>query len=873
MPRVHGSRPSWWTDLSGSVWLLIPAFVMVVVVVEIGLAWVLPAGTAVWLKGLLTALVMGMVLAVWMRGGAGVSRLQRGCVREPREKALGDLLDTIAIMSTTDASGRITHVNDNFCEISGYSREEMLGQDHRIVNSGEHPKVLWTDLFRKAVRGEVWRAEVCNRHKDGSRYWMQAATTGVLDSVGKLREIVSIRFDVTAIKAAELRNRSLAAAVEASHDGMCVVDRDGEVVLYNAAFCEQVGLSRVECVGRRLVEVLSRPEDKGAVLEALAAREDLTQRVRICRGSARGDINLLAANPEAEVDWIWAELRLTPIEGGDAGEGLCVCVQRDMSEQVAEEERLRLEAEGRRAQMDIGEILGSTFEPMEERLGGVVQRLLALEGLEVHARGGVFLAEGDGLRMAVTVGEFSDEFLARDKCIAKGECLCGRAQELAEAGEFAVMVSDDCFCDPRHEHRYEGMVAHGHYIVPMHVGAMCEGVLFLYTDTYPNRDAARLEFLERVGEQLGAAIAGDRLREQTEQEDFERQLGEDLAALRMACQSILSMGEIPFAERAHEILDYVCTSECLGFGNAGSLFVVEDGRMRVMASVAAEEGQSVESVGETVLPLEFQGEHMGELVLSLDESASNRQVRHEFLSDLAEVLAGALGNERLREQAFRLQQDQTGTLLAVGREMRTPMTSIVAAADMLGEEGVGAADREELIAMVQRNAGHLMSVVDNILELAGVSSAAAARRSSKASGVCEVGVLRGARVLLFEESEGEAASAVRVLRDQGAMVEVTRRAEIGISIALGAWRAERPHSLVVMTAQAAKTDVDLVPRMLRETGYPSPIMVLCDGAEAEAEAAMVAAGCDRVVRDWDQKGVVVSEAMALLVGAEGERAA
>ena len=821
-----------------------------------------------------------LLLVRLLAARAGMELLRSRAVRRQaesrlREKALEDLLDAISIMSTTDASGRITHVNENFCKISGYSREEMLGQDHRLVNSGHHPKSLWTDLYRKAARGEVWRAEVCNRHKSGSLYWMQAASTGVLDDAGKLREIVSIRFDVTAIKNAELRNRSLAAAVEAAHDGMCVVDFDGEVILYNNAFCEQVGLTVVDCVGLQFVDVFTRPEDKNAVSEALSTRKELTRRVRIRRGSAGGDVNLLATTPEAEGDWLWVDVRLTPIVGGGADEGLCVCVQRDVSEQVREEERLRLEAEGRRAQLDIGVILGEIFLPMEDRLEGVVQRLLALEGLEVHARGGVFLPEGDGLRLAVKAGEFSAEFLEGDRHVKKGECLCGRAQELAEKGEFGVTVSDDCFCDPQHKRHYEGMTAHGHYIVPIHFGGSCEGVLFLYTEPYPKRDAARLEFLERVGEQIGSAIVSDRLREQAEQEEFERQLSEDLAALRLACQSILSMGEIPFEERAHEILDYVCTSEGLGFGNTGSLFVVEDGGMRVMAWIEGEEAAADDGAGETVLPLEYQGKHMGELVLRMEASDEYRQVRYEFLNGLAELLATALQTEQLREKAERLQQDQAGTLLAMGREMRTPMTSIVAAADMLGEDEIGMDDREELTAMVRRNAGHLMSVVDNILELAGLSSASAIDRpSTESEAEAEaMGVLRGARILLLEEREGVAALVVRELREHGAMVEVSRRAEIGMSMALGAWRAERPHSLVVMTVGAAKTDVDVVPRLLREAGYSSPIMVLCDGAEPEGAEAMLVAGCDRVVLEWTQQGVAVAEAAALLGEAKGQRAA
>ncbi|WP_136347553.1 PAS domain-containing hybrid sensor histidine kinase/response regulator [Pseudothauera nasutitermitis] len=162
-------------------------------------------------------------------------------------------VDQHAIISMAAPDGRITYANDRFCELSGFSREELLGANHSIIKSGRHSREFYADLWRTITRGRTWHGEVCNRKKNGELYWVSATIVPVVDDTGKPLRYVSIRTDITLLKAAELRLQESKARhkffADNVEEGVVVCDQ-GIIVDASDRWLELFRCRREDALGR-----------------------------------------------------------------------------------------------------------------------------------------------------------------------------------------------------------------------------------------------------------------------------------------------------------------------------------------------------------------------------------------------------------------------------------------------------------------------------------------------------------------------------------------------------------------------------------------------------------------------------------------------
>nr|WP_145545696.1 PAS domain S-box protein [Variovorax boronicumulans] len=273
---------------------------------------------------------------------------------ERAQAALLQTLDRHSIVSVADRKGNIVSVNDAFCRISGYSAHELVGRNHRIVNSGHHERAFWRDMWRTLSAGSSWRGEVCNRAKDGSLYWVDSVVAPFHDAHGRIEKYVSIRTDITPIKRlqqeaetarreAERTSRFLGDVLDASTQfSIIACDPDGRVSVFNKGAERLLGYSAHEVVGR--LNCLDFHDADELAQRAQALSEKLQQTVPTAR--ALVDATLLDSPHEwrycrKDGGRIPVSLVVTALHGPDGQLAGYLGIAQDISVRLRHEERLQ----------------------------------------------------------------------------------------------------------------------------------------------------------------------------------------------------------------------------------------------------------------------------------------------------------------------------------------------------------------------------------------------------------------------------------------------------------------------------------------------------------------------------------------------------
>ncbi|MEN9222936.1 MAG: CHASE3 domain-containing protein [Thermostichus sp. BF3_bins_97] len=240
-----------------------------------------------------------------------VTELRRA--QDSLQRTLRDLsdlkyaIDEAAIVATTDAQGTITDVNDRFCQIAQYSRAELIGQNHRLINSGHHDKAFFRQMWLTISRGHIWKGEICNRAKDGSLYWVDTVIVPFLDDQNKPWQYLAIRFEITNRKQAEAEirqlNQTLEQRVEERTLQLELANRELEAFSYSVSHDLRAPLRSIDGFGQALLE------DYNDQLDAVG--QDYLRRIRAATqrmGQLIDDLLMLSRVTRSELKRDWVNL-------------------------------------------------------------------------------------------------------------------------------------------------------------------------------------------------------------------------------------------------------------------------------------------------------------------------------------------------------------------------------------------------------------------------------------------------------------------------------------------------------------------------------------------------------------------------------------
>jgi PAS domain S-box-containing protein len=421
-------------------------------------------------------------------------------------------VDQHAIVSIADIDGNITDVNDKFCEISGYQRDELIGANHRMVNSGFHPDEFFVDMWSTISEGRVWHGEICNRAKKGELYWVESTIVPFLDKDGLPYQYISMRTDITHIKSVEAALRTSEERLRRSQEFANIGTWDWSIQTGELYWSQQIaplfgyGEEMVDCNYDNFLKAV-HPEDRQSVIDAVSACIDNYEKF---------DVQHRCVWPDGSTHWLHQSGDVVRDDEGRAHHMLCVvqdithskALEHTLDDQKSLLNMLREGMKNFLGATDIKEVadfmLNGLIQMTDSEFGFTGEVLMAEDGkpyLRTHSISNV--AWNDETR------DFYQRSAETGFEFRNSDTLLGEVMATAER-----VICDDVASDPRAGGRPEGHPDLNTFLgMPVKFNGELVGMYGL-ANRSGGYDKNVIDFLEPFDATYGAIIYGKRLAEQ-----------------------------------------------------------------------------------------------------------------------------------------------------------------------------------------------------------------------------------------------------------------------------------------------------------------------------------------------------------------------